>query len=133
MCSKWWTPVVRPKTSKTLFGPVHFSVLLKNYININSSTCIWFSQGNTTFYFEDCSYQATFALHIEWPYKRGTTAPLVLIKWIGIWLWAFAHSTLIVSFCTLYLSYYFSGLSSGCHTLSKNEFSPKGQNCMYRK
>jgi len=30
--SSRWAPILRPKTSKTLFGPVNFSVFISNYI-----------------------------------------------------------------------------------------------------
>ena len=43
--------VLRTKTSKTLFGPVNFSVFFKNYTKINSR--IWFEPVNSNFHFED--------------------------------------------------------------------------------
>ena len=48
--SSQWAPVLRPKTSKILFGPVHFSVFLKIYIKINSR--IWFGPVNSHFHFD---------------------------------------------------------------------------------
>jgi hypothetical protein len=49
--SSRWAPVLRTKTSKSLFGPVNFSVFFKNYIKINSR--IWFEPVNSNFHFED--------------------------------------------------------------------------------
>jgi hypothetical protein len=49
--SSRWAPVLRSKTSKTLFGPVNLSVFFKNYTKINSR--IWFGPVNSNFHFED--------------------------------------------------------------------------------
>jgi hypothetical protein len=44
-----------PRTSKTLFEPVNFSVFVKNYIKINSR--LWFRPVNSNFHFEDTYIQ----------------------------------------------------------------------------
>ena len=46
-----WTQVLRPKTSKSLFGPVNVSGFFFNYIKINSK--IWFWPVNSNFHFEN--------------------------------------------------------------------------------
>jgi hypothetical protein len=51
--SSRWAPVLWPKTSQTLFGPVNFSVYIQNY-KINSR--IWFRLVNSNFQFEDWCY-----------------------------------------------------------------------------
>jgi hypothetical protein len=50
-----WPPVLRPKTSKTLFGPVLFSILCRYtvYIWYKINTRIWFGAVNSNFHFED--------------------------------------------------------------------------------
>ena len=50
--SSGWAPVLWSKTSKSLFGPVIFSVFIQNYIEINSR--ISFGPVNSNFHFEDC-------------------------------------------------------------------------------
>ena len=54
MQSSTWAPVLRPKTSKTLFGQVNYSAFFKKYIKIN--TWILFGPVNSNFHFEDCMY-----------------------------------------------------------------------------
>jgi hypothetical protein len=49
--SSRWAPVLWPKSSKTLFGPVNFSVFIYNYIKINSR--ILFGPVNSNFHFEE--------------------------------------------------------------------------------
>jgi hypothetical protein len=47
--SSRWAPIPKPKTSKTLFGPVNFSDFFKNCLKINSR--IWFWPVNSNFHF----------------------------------------------------------------------------------
>ena len=46
--------VLWPKTSKTLFGPVNFSVFIQKYLKINSR--IWFGPVNSNFHFKDFAH-----------------------------------------------------------------------------
>jgi hypothetical protein len=60
MQSSGWAPILRPKTSKTWFGPVNFSVFILNYIFVyipvyknKFKNLIW-PWVNANFHFEDC-------------------------------------------------------------------------------
>ena len=48
-----WAPVLRPKISKTFFGPVNFSFYLEIFKRNNR---IWFRAVNPNVHFEDCIY-----------------------------------------------------------------------------
>jgi hypothetical protein len=48
----WWEPVLQPKTSKTLYRPVNFSVIFVRTMKINSR--IWFGPVNSNFHIQIC-------------------------------------------------------------------------------